>query len=57
VLLFDLASDLGEQNNVAAARPDLTVALRAQLSTWLFSVRAQYPLPNRNYDPAAPFQR
>jgi arylsulfatase A-like enzyme len=57
VLLFNLADDLGEQNDLAAARPDLTVALRAQLATWLTSVGAQYPTLNPNYDPAAPFQR
>lgn len=51
VMLFDLANDLGEQNDLAAARPDLTVALRAQLSTWLSSVGAQYPTLNPNYSP------
>jgi arylsulfatase A-like enzyme len=57
VLLFNLAEDLSEQNDLAAARPDLTVTLRAQLATWLTSVDAQYPTLNPNYDPAAPFQR
>ncbi len=57
VMLFDLANDLGEQYDLAPTRPDLTVALRAQLSTWLTSVGAQYPTLNPNYDPAAPFRR
>ncbi len=57
VLLFDIASDLGEQRDLASVRPDLTVALRAQLSTWLSSVGAQYPTLNPNHDPAAPFKR
>jgi arylsulfatase A len=52
VELYDLAQDIGETDNLAAARPDLTVALRAQLATWLNSVGAQYPTLNPDYDPA-----
>ena len=41
--LYDLAVDLGERDNLAAARPDDVAALRAQLTTWLDRVGAQFP--------------
>ena len=41
--LYDLAVDLGERDNLAAARPDDVAALRAQLTTWLERVGAQLP--------------
>ena len=41
--LYDLAVDLGERDNLAAARPDDVAALRAQLTTWLDRVGAQLP--------------
>ena len=51
VQLFDLAKDLGEQTDLAAAMPKQVDALRKQLHQWRESVAAQMPTPNPNYDP------
>lgn len=34
VKLYDMAEDLGEKNNVAAANPDVVKKMRAQLTAW-----------------------
>lgn len=39
--LFDLTADPGEQNDLAAARPELAASLRAKLREWRASVGAQ----------------
>lgn len=43
--LFDLAKDLGEQQNLAADKPRLTATLNARLSRWLEETAAQMPTP------------
>ncbi|MGC6487924.1 MAG: sulfatase [Planctomycetota bacterium] len=43
--LYDLADDIGERDNLAAARPAAAAALRAQLEDWLARVGAQLPRP------------
>ena len=45
--LYDLSTDLGERDNLAARRPDDVEALRARLTAWLEDVGAQLP---RAYD-------
>jgi len=52
VELYDLESDLGEQNDLAARMPDKVAELRGMLTDWLRSVDAQMPEPNPGYDPA-----
>lgn len=54
VELFDLREDIGEQMDLAAAKPDVVSELKAYLTSWRDSVGAQLPLPNPNYDPARP---
>ena len=54
--LYDLASDPGEQRDLAAERPEVAASLRDQLRTWRASVGAQMPEPNPNHDPAKPFR-
>jgi hypothetical protein len=39
-LLFDLASDPYEQNDLAAAHPDRVRAMQSSLATWFESVEA-----------------
>ncbi len=54
VKLFDLASDLGEQHNLAGQRPAETKQLKQRLVTHLAAVNAQLPAPNPRFDPDAP---
>lgn len=42
--LFDLESDIGEQNNLAIQQPDLVSTLAEQLAEYLLSVDAQMPI-------------
>lgn len=51
--LYDLAADIGETKDLAAAQPERAKALRARLDAWLKSVDAQLPKPNPAHDPVA----
>jgi arylsulfatase A-like enzyme len=51
--LYDLAHDVGETKDLAAAQPERAKALRTRLDAWLKSVDAQLPTPNPAYDPSA----
>ena len=51
--LYDLAQDVGESKDLAAAQPERAKGLRARLDAWLKSVDAQLPTPNPAYDPVA----
>ncbi len=55
--LFNLALDLGEQNNLAAKEPQRVAQLRAELAAWQKQVGAKFPITNPNYDPAKPSGR
>jgi arylsulfatase A len=50
--LYNLASDLSETKNLAAAEPDRVKELRAELEAWRNSVGAEKMLPNPDYDPS-----
>ncbi|QDU36137.1 Arylsulfatase [Maioricimonas rarisocia] len=43
--LYALADDVAEQNNLAAARPDVTKRLQTQLAEWRAEVEARTPSP------------
>ena len=43
VKLFDLAKDIGEHRDLAAAEPDRAKALRTELDTWLKATKAPIP--------------
>lgn len=43
VELFDLKSDIGEKNNIAAEKPQLARRLRSRLNTWLSESNAKLP--------------
>ena len=47
--LFNLRDDLGEKNNLAAARPEKAKALQATLAAWRKQVNAVMPTPNPNF--------
>lgn len=49
--LFDLATDLAEAHNLAAARPELARSLRTQLASWRGSQQAQMMEPNPEFEP------
>lgn len=49
--LYNLAEDVGEQHNVADARPEKVRELRTALHQWRRAVDAQMPVPNPDYDP------
>ena len=54
VELYDLKADVGEERDLAAARPDVARRLRERLHTWRREVGAQMPTPNPKHDPARP---
>ncbi len=49
--LYHLEKDPGEQQDVAAANPELVGTLRARLDAWLKEVGAKFPVPDPQYDP------
>ncbi|TWU40541.1 sulfatase [Novipirellula artificiosorum] len=46
VRLYDLAQDVGEQDDLSSTNPEKTMQLSNQLHQWLASVGAQMPTPN-----------
>ncbi len=50
--LYDLGRDVGEQHDLAAAEPERTRALEAELLQWIQASGAALPKPNPEYDPA-----
>ena len=50
--LYNLAADIGEKTDLAAANPGKASALRAKLDAWRTSVDAQLPTANPAHDPA-----
>ena len=52
--LFDLATDIGENRNLAAARPEVVKRLAANLEAWRKRVGARMPKPNPDYVPNPP---
>ena len=50
--LFDIAHDIGERRNLAAAMPGKAAELEALLDGYLESVDADMPVVNPDYDPA-----
>ncbi len=55
--LFDVAADLSETTDLAAARPADVARLRGLLRTWQREVGARQPTMNPAYDPSAPSGR
>lgn len=51
-LLFDLAADIGERNDLATSRPELAERLETRLAEHLKEVGAAMPRPDPNHDPA-----
>jgi arylsulfatase A-like enzyme len=51
-LLFNLRDDLGENNNLAAQKPDLVAELDALIETFLADTKAVVPIANPKFDPA-----
>jgi arylsulfatase A-like enzyme len=49
--LYDLEADPGETRDLAASRPDLAAALRADLAAWRAAIGAAMPVPNPVFDP------
>ena len=50
--LYNLASDLGEQVDLASANPHRVEQMAKTLQAWLNSVNAKLPMSNTNYDAA-----
>jgi arylsulfatase A len=51
--LYDLAADIGEARNLAAAYIELREALLRELDEWRTEVRAEMMQPNPDYDPSS----
>jgi len=51
-LLFNLRDDLGEKNNLAAAKPELVTELDALIESFLTDTKAVVPVANPKFDPA-----
>ena len=49
--LYNLQNDLGEKNDLATEKPEITAALLAQLHDWREKVKALMPQPNPVYNP------
>ncbi len=49
--LYDLAEDVGETTDLAAARPEVGQDLLGPLRAWRDAVGAQMPRPNPDYQP------
>ena len=56
-VLYNLAEDIGEQNDLAAEMPEKVAELRAMLAAWRDDVGAQMPTENPDYDAAKDAQR
>jgi len=50
--LYNLAADLGETRNLAAAEPARLAELRRELEEWRRAVGAEMMAPNPGYDPS-----
>ncbi|MFM8708756.1 MAG: sulfatase/phosphatase domain-containing protein, partial [Planctomycetia bacterium] len=57
VMLFDLAKDAGERDDLARRMPADADRLRKRLEQYLAAVDAQMPTPNPAFDPAQPLPR
>lgn len=51
--LYDLSTDIAEENNLAEKRSVLTRDLRNDLLSWLEAANATYPTPDSLFQPAA----
>ncbi|MGH8247063.1 MAG: sulfatase-like hydrolase/transferase, partial [Gammaproteobacteria bacterium] len=51
VELYNLARDIGEQNDLAAREPKRVAALRSRLPAWRKEIGAQENIPDSNFDP------
>jgi arylsulfatase A-like enzyme len=51
-LLYNLAEDIGEENDVAAANPEKVAELSQLIDDFLRETEGVLPLPNPNFDPA-----
>jgi arylsulfatase A-like enzyme len=50
VELYNLADDMGEENDLAGKMPEKVQFMRSRLHSWRESVNAQMPEPNPNYE-------
>ena len=48
--LYNIATDQGEQTDVAAANPDRVAGLRDNLNDWLVETGARMPISNPNFN-------
>ena len=48
--LYNLASDIGEQNNAASQNPEVTKMLKQKLDTWLKETGARIPQADSRFD-------
>ncbi|MCA9145007.1 MAG: sulfatase [Planctomycetales bacterium] len=50
--LYNVAKDVGEQNDLLAAEPDRAMSMRTRLTEWLTVTNAKFPTPDSRFDPA-----
>lgn len=48
--LYDLVTDIGEENDIASEKPELRDMMKSKLEEWRISVEALIPGPNPNYN-------
>jgi arylsulfatase A-like enzyme len=51
-MLFNLREDTGEQNNLAASKPDLVAELDSLIDQFLANTKAVVPIPNPTFNPS-----
>jgi arylsulfatase A len=49
--LFNLKTDLGESENIAATLPEKTAQMKSELEKWILDNGAEIPVINPNYNP------
>lgn len=49
--LYDLETDIGEEHNLAAEKPELAQRLQAELKSWRDQVNAKMPTENPDWNP------
>ena len=54
--LYNLADDIGEQNNLSATEPERAKAMSGQIHAWLSSIPTPIPGKNPHFDPKRMFE-
>jgi len=54
--LYDLSTDIGEQNNLVETKPEIARQLKTQLESWYIKMNLDLPAENVHYNPSRAFE-